>query len=941
MASGDNVDAIEVVETSFTGPAQPAAATEDSTRTDQSTEDDNKSTGEKVTALDFILQNSITQHGTVGLKTPAGVSRNKSERERKIGHRRVGVGGEITYKKIQTTQIMGSIQLGIQHAVGGLASKPERDLLMQDFMTVETTNFPSEGSNHTPAHHFSEFKFKNYAPIAFRYFRDLFGIQPDDFLMSMCSAPLRELSNPGASGSIFYLTEDDEFIIKTVQHKEGEFLQTLLPGYYMNLNQNPRTLLPKFFGLYCYRCNSKNVRLVAMNNLLPSAVKLHQKYDLKGSTYKRKASKSERSKSSPTYKDLDFMEHHPEGIFLEADTYNALVKTIQRDCRVLESFKIMDYSLLVGIHNLDQAAREKTQEQRISASADDEVGEMTGENGAFIQAERERDREDRIGATALNRSRSINRQRLVAHSTAMESIQAESEPIDEEDDVPSPGGIPARNARGERLLLFLGIIDILQSYRLKKKLEHTWKSMIHDGDTVSVHRPGFYAQRFQDFMAKTVFKKIPSLDLPEIKGNHRKFRNLVTSYIALKHSPSKRKSITRPLRPLEGDFDSTAVAAMGTSTMHATSPTKPGGSPTDIAPSTTSTVMSSGSVPIATSTPVNLAAGPVSPPPLSLGITQTVPHQEQNALGGGVIGKSSTTATSYPAVLKGRSSASPPNPNLVPSGKVPPPVPPRGSGARSARSPGPTTTSSSSITSSRGGTLPSTCSTPPPPFDDVVRSNDQTLASGGHLQQAVTTSILTSSLSSAHSKHNKVVHHVTLTKSNHDAVSISDVHLESSGSGSGSGGRETKSSLSVESGGSSRGGGGLTWTPPAGSAEGSTPTWTEGTPSFTESSSSGDIGCPTTPIRGSHRSEDGGRIAATVEEALASLTTEMRRTSQMNVRGIGVSGGGGDGQSIQLEQRSSFSMYRHLRTSLKRTSSNHVAIMKTMQRALNVRRREP
>lgn len=84
---------------------------------------------------------------------------------------------------------MGSIQLGIQHAVGGLASKPERDLLMQDFMTVETTNFPSEGSNHTPAHHFSEFKFKNYAPIAFRYFRDLFGIQPDDFLVS--TAPER------------------------------------------------------------------------------------------------------------------------------------------------------------------------------------------------------------------------------------------------------------------------------------------------------------------------------------------------------------------------------------------------------------------------------------------------------------------------------------------------------------------------------------------------------------------------------------------------------------------------------------------------------------------------------------------------------------------------------------------------------------------------------
>ena len=260
----------------------------------------------------------------------------------------------------------------------------------------------------------------------------------------MCSQPLRELSNPGASGSIFYLTDDDEFIIKTVMHKEGEFLQKLLPGYYMNLNQNPRTLLPKFFGLYCFQCNSKNVRLCVMNNLLPSYVRMHLKYDLKGSTYKRRASKAEKKKKSPTYKDLDFMEHHPNGILLEADTYNALIKTIQRDCRVLESFKIMDYSLLVGVHNLDQALKDKQAEAAAKANArggtsgeeeesgDDDVdgAAYESEGGAAASgASRARER-------LLNRSRSINRQRLVAHSTAMESIQAESEPIDDEDDVP-------------------------------------------------------------------------------------------------------------------------------------------------------------------------------------------------------------------------------------------------------------------------------------------------------------------------------------------------------------------------------------------------------------------------------------------------------------------------------------------------------------------------
>lgn len=499
MASGDSVDEIQVIDTFSKMKTGTNTEFKDNESYREVDEDGIDDYGKKDGSLS-------RQNGAM--------ARNKSEREKKLGHRRVGTGGEVTYKKIQTSQIMGSIQLGIQHAVGGLASKPERDLLMQDFMTVETTTFAADGSSLTPAHHYSEFTFKTYAPIAFRYFRDLFGIQPDDFLISFCSSPLRELSNPGASGSIFYLTADDEFIIKTVQHKEGEFLQKLLPGYYMNLNQNPRTLLPKFFGLYCYQCNHKNIRIVAMNNLLPSLIPMHQKYDLKGSTYKRKASKSERNKKSPTYKDLDFMDHHPEGIFLEADTYTALVKTIQRDCRVLESFKIMDYSLLVGVHNLDQEAKERSINNEIS---EPEAG---------------------FSDRGLQRARSINRHKLVAHSTAMESIQAESQPIDHQGDVP-PGGIPARNAKGERLLLYLGIIDILQSYRLKKKLEHTWKSILHDGDSVSVHRPGFYAQRFQDFMAKTVFKKIPS---------------------PLKHSPSKRKSISRPSRTQDSqDLDGTGI----------------------------------------------------------------------------------------------------------------------------------------------------------------------------------------------------------------------------------------------------------------------------------------------------------------------------------------------------------------------------------------------
>ncbi len=44
-------------------------------------------------------------------------------------------------------------------------------------------HFCSEGSNLTPAHHYPDFRFKTYAPLAFRYFRELFGIKPDDYLV--------------------------------------------------------------------------------------------------------------------------------------------------------------------------------------------------------------------------------------------------------------------------------------------------------------------------------------------------------------------------------------------------------------------------------------------------------------------------------------------------------------------------------------------------------------------------------------------------------------------------------------------------------------------------------------------------------------------------------------------------------------------------------------
>uniref|UniRef100_A0A3B4DFF5 PIPK domain-containing protein n=1 Tax=Pygocentrus nattereri TaxID=42514 RepID=A0A3B4DFF5_PYGNA len=405
-----------------------------------------------------------------GLGSPSSSQTNKKT----IGHRGIDPTGETTYKKTTSSALKGAIQLGIAHTVGSLSQKPERDVLMQDFEVVESIFFPSEGSNLTPGHHHGDFRFKTYAPIAFRYFREMFGIRPDDYLYSLCNEPLIELSNSGASGSLFYVSSDDEFIIKTVQHKEAEFLQKLLPGYFMNLNQNKRTLLPKFYGLYCVQSGGKNIRIVVMNNLLPRAVPMHLKYDLKGSTYKRRASPKERNKSLPTYKDLDFIQDLPDGLLLENDHYNALCKTIQRDCLLLQSFKIMDYSLLMGVHSVDRAGEE--------------------------------------ASTAVHDHRRAQGQKAL-YCTAMEAIQGEAKGKTPPQSNESLGGIPARNSKGERLLIFIGIIDILQSYR--KMCVFSKITLLQD--TVSVHRPGFYADRFQKFMCNTVFRKMSLKTSPSKK----------------------------------------------------------------------------------------------------------------------------------------------------------------------------------------------------------------------------------------------------------------------------------------------------------------------------------------------------------------------------------------------------------------------------------------
>ena len=63
------------------------------------------------------------------------------------------------------------------------------------------------------------------------------------------------------------------------------------------------------------------------------------------------------------------------------------------------------------------------------------------------------------------------------------------------------------------LIEFQLSFDGLKSSNDKPRFTNLLPPPPNHQDTISVHKPGFYAQRFQDFMGKKVFTKIPSRKL--------------------------------------------------------------------------------------------------------------------------------------------------------------------------------------------------------------------------------------------------------------------------------------------------------------------------------------------------------------------------------------------------------------------------------------------
>lgn len=359
-----------------------------------------------------------------------------------------------------------------------------RKLNDADFKATKKLSFDMDGTELTPSSRY-DFKFKDYSPDIFRELRNLFGIDPADYLMSITGKYiLSELGSPGKSGSFFYYSRDFRFIIKTIHHSEHKQLRRMLKEYYTHVKENPNTLISQFYGLHRIKVNGgmKKVYFIVMNNLFPPHRDIHIKYDLKGSTWGRytrlpKDSDGPKDISAYTLKDLNWLERE-DYIQFGPEKRKIFLKQLEADVKLLKRINVMDYSFLFGIHDVKRGNLAMVEKLSIFDPKSSLKAEVVKTNPRDI------DRGLDLPTDVFpGRSKYI----FYGHD----------------------GGIRATNEMNEPVtdIYYMGIIDCLTNYSMKKRLETAWRSLSHTRNTISALPAKEYGDRFLSFIRSGLSKK--------------------------------------------------------------------------------------------------------------------------------------------------------------------------------------------------------------------------------------------------------------------------------------------------------------------------------------------------------------------------------------------------------------------------------------------------
>jgi 1-phosphatidylinositol-4-phosphate 5-kinase len=302
----------------------------------------------------------------------------------------------------------------------------------------------------------------------------------------------------------------------------------MLPKYHHYMKRHGRkSLLTRFCGMYGVRIYDEDSSdhgqlhtFIVMNAVFPAEASrfIGERFDLKGSTVGREVSEEElKSKgNNAVLKDLDLArevelvrslekdQHTPStnyGLTIGATAKAALLSQLRMDVKLLVDCQVMDYSLLVGVVNMESHLKyEKSARKALVA--------MQKQGRKFSQSKKFEERALwALGAPLRLVSEPpifLARQVWSLTQRTVSSIITSPLPYYGSGKCSVDGGLYSvlhGSRNGDRAVYYIGLIDFLQPWTTRKVVERKIKGFMgYDTNAVSCVTPEEYADRFLEFL---------------------------------------------------------------------------------------------------------------------------------------------------------------------------------------------------------------------------------------------------------------------------------------------------------------------------------------------------------------------------------------------------------------------------------------------------------
>uniref|UniRef100_A0A8C2WNT0 Phosphatidylinositol 5-phosphate 4-kinase type-2 gamma n=1 Tax=Cyclopterus lumpus TaxID=8103 RepID=A0A8C2WNT0_CYCLU len=361
--------------------------------------------------------------------------------------------------------VLSVLMWGVNHSINDLSHVPVPVMLLPDDFKASTK---IKVSNHlfNKENLPGQFKFKDYCPQVFRNLRERCHPHSHQQVSLARSPPLKYEEGQGTK--LVLTSYDHTLVVKEISSEEVEGMHNILSEYHQHIvTCHGSTLLPQFLAMYRVSVESEDTYLLVMRNMFSTDCTYTGKF-MTFTLYFQ-------VKELPTYKDVDFR-NNMQKVYVSDDEKEKIVDKLNRDIEFLVRMRIMEYSLLLGIHDVERAEREEEEEEMESSYEEEEEDENT-----LAPAPRFTSPEG-IGGY-MNSFKPMG--------------PGEFDPYVDVYAIQSAVGAPQRE------VYFMGLIDVLTQYDTKKKAAHAAKAVKHGaGAEISTVHPEQYAKRFREFTTK-------------------------------------------------------------------------------------------------------------------------------------------------------------------------------------------------------------------------------------------------------------------------------------------------------------------------------------------------------------------------------------------------------------------------------------------------------